>query len=58
MNLSKIVEGEKDSSDDANFTAPTDVKELQTRVIKADPFAAGDDEDEDFISDDDIITVK
>lgn len=59
MNLSKIVENENDSSDDANFTAPTNPKELQQRAIKADPFAQGEEnEDDDIIIDADVVTVK
>lgn len=68
-NLSKIVEKEGDASEDGTFTAPTSPKELQTRVIKADPFSKEDDilevtpieikevTDEETINDDDDIIL-
>lgn len=43
--LHKIIESEKDSStDDGSFVKPTSVKELQDRIIKADPFAKPSEE--------------
>ena len=43
-NLHKIAENERDrSTEDGNFVKPADPKEMQKRVMKADPFAAKQD---------------
>ena len=41
MNLHKIVQDENDGAEHADYTPPTDEKELKARLEKADPF--GDD---------------
>ncbi len=54
--LHKMVQDEQDTGDDANFTKPTSAKELQERVVSADPFSKKieEDEDETVISEDDL----
>lgn len=55
MNLHKIVQDERENSDDVNFTKPTSPKELTERIIKADPFTKNKKTVKTESSDDDII---